>query len=165
MPWRGQLFAPSSPMLCIDGPFLVLGIGARAGPPLPFIWRDTEGNKVFFWGVVGCLLRNGSLLRVFCSSAPLVATASARFVDACSPSGTGIYPESLAWGLSWVECLGARPEGQRGEEKAAPISVALWGCLGQVAPAWVQGSSLTKAFRCACYKKALGKDNLHMGLW
>lgn len=92
--------------------FLVFRIRATAGPPLPFLWRDTEGNKVFFWGVVGCLLWNGSLLWVFCSSAPLSATASARFVDVHPPPRNWDLPKSLGWGLSWVEDVGAQPEGQ-----------------------------------------------------
>lgn len=163
---RGRLFAPSSRILCIDGPFLVLRIGTTAGPPhLPFLWRDTEGNKVFFWGVIGCLLRNGSLLRVLCSSTPLVATASARFVDVHSPVSTRSPSKAWAGGPSWAECIGMQPEGQRGEEKQVPVSLALWRCLQQAAPAWVQGSSLTKAFGSACYKKDLRKDHLHMGLW
>lgn len=146
-------------------PFWYSGLELQLGPHLPFLWRDTEGNKVFFWGVIGCLLRNGSLLRVLCSSAPLVATAGARFVDVHSPASTRIPPKSWAGGLSWAECIGMQPEGQRGEEKQAPVSLALWRCLQQAAPAWVQGSSLTKALGCACYKKDLRKDNLHMGLW
>lgn len=68
-----------------EGLFLLPRSGAATGPHLPFFWGDTEGNQVFFWGVAGCLLQNGGLLRVFCSSVPLVAYTDARFVDLCPP--------------------------------------------------------------------------------
>ena len=96
----------------------------QLGPHLPFIWRDTEGNEVFFWGVIGCLLWNGSLLWVVCSSAPLIATAGASFVSAHSQLGVGSHPEP---GLSWAECRGMQPEGQWGEEKQAQVLLALLG--------------------------------------
>lgn len=110
---RGRLFAPGSQILSIDGPFLVLKIGATAGPLSPIVWRDTEGNKVFFWGVICCLLWNGSLLRLFCSSVPLVATADARFVNVHSPARIRISARAWAGGRSWAECIGMQSEGQR----------------------------------------------------
>lgn len=54
-----------------------------ASPPI--LPRRHWGNQIFFWGVAGCLLQDGSLLRAFCSSVPLVASADARFVDLCTP--------------------------------------------------------------------------------
>ena len=98
-----------------------------------------------------------------CSSAPLVATAGARFVDVHSPARTRISPKAQAGGLSWAECIDMQPGGQRGEEKQAAVS-ALWRCLQRATPAWVQGNSLTKALGCASYKEDLQKDHLHMGL-
>lgn len=75
-----------------EGLYLLPRMRAAAGPHLPFFWGDTEGNQIFFWGVAGCLLQNGGLLRVFCFSVPLVACADARFVD--------LVPQSLGGGLS-----------------------------------------------------------------
>lgn len=74
------------------------------------------------------------------------------------------FTASGAAGLRWAECLGVQAEGQQGAEKPAPASLAFWSCLQQAAPAWVQGSSLTQALGCACDRKDLRKDNLHMGL-
>lgn len=47
---RGRLFAPSSQILCIDGPFLVLRIGTTAEPPSPIPLKR-------HWGKQGFLLR------------------------------------------------------------------------------------------------------------
>lgn len=78
--------APGLDWVKIQGLFLLPGMGAAAEPHLlPFFQGDTEGNSISFWGVAACLLQNGSLLRVFCSSVPLVASAHVRFVDLCSP--------------------------------------------------------------------------------
>lgn len=84
---RGRLFAPSSQILGVDlSLFWYSGLERQLGPHLPYVWRDTEGNKVFFWGVIGCLLWNGSLLWVLCSSAPLVATALCKVCKCALPS-------------------------------------------------------------------------------
>lgn len=91
------LFAPSSKILCmLMVPFWCPGLELQLGPlPLPFIWRDTEENEVFFffWGVLGCLLWNGSLLWAFVSSAPLVATAGARLAHVHSPAKSASLQE------------------------------------------------------------------------
>lgn len=145
---RRQLFAPSSPCLGVHGPFWVLRRERQLGPGLPFVWRDTEGNALFFWGVIGCLLRSGRLLQVFCSSAPLVAGARARFADVRAQLAWGSYPEP--W-LCRAGCAGMQPEGQWGEDSRPRSRWPSWRCP----PAWVPRSSLAQALGHACYKEDL----------
>lgn len=76
-------------------------MGAASGPHLPFSWGDTEGNQSFFWGVAGCLLQSGSLLRAWHSSVPLVA--SECWCKVCRPvhPGSGMRAE-LGRGGKWI---------------------------------------------------------------
>lgn len=104
--------------------FLVHRIGATAGPPLPFVQRDTEGNQVFFWGVICLPFREWEPspgLLSFCTSCSYCRCKVCRRV----------LPRSLGWGpgLVWMHRHATR--GQQGEEKLAPASSALWQCLKQ----------------------------------
>lgn len=110
-----------------EGIFLVPRRRGAAGPHLPFFWGDTEGNQSFFWGVAGCLLQNGSLLRVFPSSVPLVASAGERFVDLCTPE-PGMRAE-LGRGESGF-CEGPFLSTLSGEAPAQGAQV----CLSQTEP-------------------------------
>lgn len=65
----------------------LLGIGAAAG--LPFACSDTEGNQVSFWGVAGCLSRDGSRL----SGSSLCTSHSCRVCEVCRCVSPGTRAE------------------------------------------------------------------------
>lgn len=78
---------------------------------LPFVWSDTEGNQVFFWGVASCLLRNGSLLSrsLFCTSCSY-----------CRGRSADMRPCSLGWEVSWAPWWACRRRAARGGQ-AGPV--------------------------------------------
>lgn len=77
-------------------------MGAAAGPQPPILLRRRWGkNQSFFWGVAGCLLQSGSLLRALRSSVPLVASECWCKVCRSVHPGPGMRAE-LGRGGKWI---------------------------------------------------------------
>lgn len=132
-PAEGGCFAPSSQILCIDGPFLVLRMGTTAGPPSPIHLKR-------HWGKQGFLLRCRWLPFTEWELSPGLgffwiscSYCGARFVDVRSPARARISPNA---GLGDWAGLDAQPCNQEGSEGRKSRPQSRWPpggiCSGQL---------------------------------
>lgn len=108
---RERLFAPSSQILGIDQPFLVLRTGATAGPPISHSFEETLRETRFSFEVswLPFMKWEPSLgLVFFCTFCSYCQCKVCK----CALPVSRISPRARASGLSWAECIVTQSEMQ-----------------------------------------------------